>query len=131
MSNYSIENPYYLHRTCIWKINRNYPVTREVTDQWAQLVISVVPHSQTLLRPDIVPSPLSLWTNSILGGEVDTKWSTHTRNECGWQTWLFQIEVGCRVFPVWITLSSIGIVGKQLQWKHSDKLHKELPAYYE
>ena len=26
------------------KINRNYPVTREVTDQGAQLVISVVPH---------------------------------------------------------------------------------------
>ena len=45
-SNYSIENPYYLHRTCIGKINRNYPVTREVTDQGAQLVISVVPHLQ-------------------------------------------------------------------------------------
>ena len=43
-SNYSIENPYYLHRACIGKINRNYPVTREVTDQGAQLVISVVPH---------------------------------------------------------------------------------------
>ena len=43
-SNYSIENPYYLHRTCIGKISRNYPVTREVTDQAAQLVISVVPH---------------------------------------------------------------------------------------
>jgi len=42
--NYSIENPYYLHRTCIGKINRNYSVTREVTDQGAQLVISVVPH---------------------------------------------------------------------------------------
>jgi len=43
-SNYSIENPYYLHRTCIGKINQNYPVTREVTDQGVQLVISVVPH---------------------------------------------------------------------------------------
>ena len=31
-------------RTCIGKINRNYPVTREVNDQGAQLVISVVPH---------------------------------------------------------------------------------------
>jgi len=39
-----MENPYYLHRTCIGKINRNYPVTREVTDQGAHLVISVVPH---------------------------------------------------------------------------------------
>jgi len=39
---YSIQNPYYLHRTCIGKINRNYPLTREVTDQGAQLVISVV-----------------------------------------------------------------------------------------
>ena len=29
--------------TGIGKINRNYPVTREVTDQGAQLVISVVP----------------------------------------------------------------------------------------
>jgi len=35
---------HYLHRTCIGKINRNYPVTREVTGQGAQLVISVVPH---------------------------------------------------------------------------------------
>ena len=43
-SNYSIENPNYLHRTCIGKINRNYQVTREVTDQGVQLVISVVPH---------------------------------------------------------------------------------------
>ena len=31
----------YLHRTCIGKINRNYPVTREVTGQGALLVISV------------------------------------------------------------------------------------------
>ena len=30
--------------------------------------------------------------------------------ECGWQSWLFPVEVGCRGFPVWITLS---IVGKQ------------------
>jgi len=37
-------NSYYLHRTCIVKINRNYPVTREVTDQGAQLVISVGAH---------------------------------------------------------------------------------------
>ena len=36
-SNYSIENPYYLHRTCIGEINQNYPVTREVTDRGAQL----------------------------------------------------------------------------------------------
>jgi len=35
----------YLHRTCIGRINRYYPVTREVTDQGAQLVISVVAHS--------------------------------------------------------------------------------------
>jgi len=41
---YLIENPYYLHSTCIGKINRNYPVTREVTDQGSQLVISEVPH---------------------------------------------------------------------------------------
>ena len=40
----NIENPYYLHRACIGKINRNYPVTREVTDQGAKLVISVVAH---------------------------------------------------------------------------------------
>ena len=33
---YSIENPYYLHR--------NYPVTREVSGQGAQLVISVGAH---------------------------------------------------------------------------------------
>ena len=33
---------FYLHRTCIGKINRNYQVTREVIDQGAQLVISVV-----------------------------------------------------------------------------------------
>ena len=40
----SIANPYYLHRICIGKINRNYPVTRQVTDKGAQLVMSVVPH---------------------------------------------------------------------------------------
>ena len=39
-SKYSIENPYYLHRTCIGKINRNCSVTRDVTDQGSQLVIS-------------------------------------------------------------------------------------------
>ena len=36
--------------------------------------------------------------------------------ERGWQTWLFQVEVGCRDFPaqsVWTTLSSLGIVGRQ------------------
>ena len=33
-----------LKRTCIGKINRNYPVTREVTGQGVQLVISVVAH---------------------------------------------------------------------------------------
>ena len=33
----------------IGKINRNYPVTREVTDQGAQLVISVVPHNAFLV----------------------------------------------------------------------------------
>ena len=32
---YSIQNPYYLHSTCIGKINRNYPVTREVSGQGA------------------------------------------------------------------------------------------------
>jgi len=36
-------------RTCNGKINRNYPVTREVTDQGTQLVISLVPHYQTTL----------------------------------------------------------------------------------
>ena len=30
--------------SCIGKINRNYPVTREVTGQGVQLVISVVAH---------------------------------------------------------------------------------------
>ena len=34
----SIDNPYYLHRTCIGKIKRNYPVTREVTDQGRKTV---------------------------------------------------------------------------------------------
>ena len=33
--------------------------------------------------------------------------------ECGWQTWLFLVEVVCRCFPVWITLSSFGIVGNR------------------
>ena len=33
--------------------------------------------------------------------------------ECGWQTCLFPEEVGCRGFPVWVTLSSLYIEGKQ------------------
>jgi len=32
------------YRVRIEQFNRNYPVTREVTDQGAQLVISVIPH---------------------------------------------------------------------------------------
>jgi len=46
----SIETRYYLYRK-IGKINRNYSVTREVTDQGAQLVISVGAHSLSLLLP--------------------------------------------------------------------------------
>ena len=37
-------------RIGIGKINRNDPVTREVTDQGAQLVISVVPHCMRTAR---------------------------------------------------------------------------------
>ena len=61
-SNYSIENTYYLHRTCIGKINRNYQVTREVTDQGAQLVISVVPHfgSDCVYLPYLITTQISV-----------------------------------------------------------------------
>ena len=41
-SNYSIENPYYLHRTCIGKIKLT---SDKGSNQGAQLVISAVPQS--------------------------------------------------------------------------------------
>ena len=53
------------------KINRNYPVTREVTDQGAQLVISVVPHYSLDKREcyldytTVLQLLLSLITNAV------------------------------------------------------------------
>jgi len=43
--------------------------------------------------------------------------------------WLFPVEVGCRSFPVWITLSSLGIVGNNTELQCC-KLQKEHPAGY-
>ena len=83
------------------------------------IVIDIVIQSTATKYLVIVELTLPWEERCQSANELKTAKNTDLQTLCkerGWQTWLFQVEVGCRGFPaqsVWTTLSSQGIVGRQ------------------